>query len=73
MASGGAGDVVTEKCTVEVGEPPGYWRFHRCTRTAKFTITTADGIERGVCGIHMRQNERIGLASGNFIQEQRRG
>ena len=53
-------------CPFMVGEPPGYWHYHRCSRPVKATITTKDGKDYGVCGVHKRAHERHALHSDHM-------
>jgi hypothetical protein len=56
--------VATEKrCRFDVWE--GY-HSHLCDRPVKVVITTKEGTERGVCGIHRRMHERHPLNEGWF-------
>lgn len=52
-------------CPFMIGEPPGYWHFHRCSRPGKFIIDV-HGIEKHVCGIHKRMHDRRPLQKGDF-------
>ncbi len=62
-----------DRCGVEVGEPPGYWHFHRCTRSASFVVVTKEGVEVGVCGIHKRSHDRHPLSIQHMVKEVRGG
>lgn len=58
-------------CDFEVSEPPGYWHTHRCARPSKAVITTVEGDEKPVCGIHRRMHEKRPLHSGWFMKPRR--
>lgn len=55
-----------QKCGVQVGVPPGYWYWHTCARPVKAVITTRDGSEQGVCGIHKNRHGRVALSDWDF-------
>lgn len=68
----GAEPVAAETCGVEVGEPPHYFHFHRCNKPVKHIVTTRDGTEIGVCGIHKRQHDRHPLHIQHFVESIRK-
>lgn len=47
------------QCMEDVGEPPGYWHSHRCTRRAKFRTNKA-GHDYFVCTQHAKWYARWG-------------
>lgn len=52
-------------CTEMVGEPPGYWHEHRCTRRATWLVRDIrTTLPRGVCTQHRKWHDRWGEVIG---------